>query len=119
MIQKTSLIAPADNCGVLKTNVFHVYKGGKGRLAFVGDFLKISVREISLESSIKKKSKHRSILVRTKFWVNRKDSSYISFENNSLVLLKKRLTPKGKIIKGPISWTIKRKKFVSSFSGAI
>lgn len=115
MIQKSSIIEPADNCGVLKTNVFHVYKGSKGRLAFAGDFLKVSVREITLESEVKKKSKHKSILIRTKFFIKKKDSTIIYFEKNALVLLKKRLTPRGKTLSGPISSIIKRKKFVSSF----
>ena len=116
MIQKNSIIEPADNCGVLKTNVFHVYKGGKGRLGFTGDFLKVSVREIILDSLVKKKSKHKSILIRTNFFTKKKDGSIFYFKNNALILLKKRLTPRGKTLNGPIMSVIKRKKFVSSFS---
>ena len=119
MIQKNSIIKPVDNCGVLKANVFHLYKGSKGRLAFVGDFMKISCRDVVPENPIKKKSKHRSILIRTKFISNRRDGSYISFKRNALVLLKKRLTPRGKAIRGPIVRIIKRKKFISSFSKSI
>ena len=119
MIQKNSLIKPADNCGVLKSKVFHVYKGSKGKLAFTGDFLKTSSKIVKPENPIKKKSKIRAILIRTIFANNRKDGSFISFKKNSLVLLKKRLTPKGKAIRGPIIRTIKRKKFISSFKKSI
>ena len=119
MIQKNSIIRPADNCGVIRANVFHVYKGSKGKLAFVGDFLKTSARIVKPENPIKKKTKLKAILIRTKFFINRKDSSYLSFKKNSLVLLKKRLTPKGKSIRGPIIRIIKRKKFISSFSKSI
>jgi large subunit ribosomal protein L14 len=119
MIQKNTILKPVDSCGVLKVKVFHLYKGSKGRHAFSGDFLKVSVREIKPESVLKKKSKHRSILVRTKYKNIRKDGSNIFFKNNGLVLLKKRLTPRGKTLKGPISRNIRRRKFISSFSRSI
>jgi len=119
LIQKNSILKPVDNCGVLKANVFHLYKGSSGRLAFVGDFLKISCREVVPENQIKKKSKHRSILIRTKFNIYKKDGSFIKFYKNSLILLKKRLTPRGANIRGPISRKINRKKFISSFSRSI
>lgn len=119
MIQKNSIIKPSDNCGVLKSKVFHVYKGSKGKLAYTGDFLKTSSKLVKPENPIKKKTKLKAILIRTKFFVNRLDGSFLSFKNNSIVLLKKRLTPKGKAIRGPIVRLIKRKKFISSFKKSI
>ena len=119
MIQKNSIIKPADNCGVFKSMVFHVYKGSKGKLAFTGDFVKTSCKVVKPENIIKKKSKIKAILIRTKFSVNRFDGSFISFKKNSLVLLKKRLTPRGKAIRGPVVRVIKRKKFIASFKKSI
>ena len=119
MIQKNTIIKPADNCGVIKSKVFHVYKGSKGKLAFVGDFLKTSQKVVKPENPIKKKSKIKAILIRTLFINNRKDGSFVSFSKNSIVLLKKRLTPRGKAIRGPIIRLIKRKKFISSFKKSI
>lgn len=119
MIQKNSIIKPADNCGVIRSKVFHVYRGSKGKLAFVGDFLKTSSKLVKPENPIKKKSKIKSILIRTVFNVNRSDGSYVSFKRNSIVLLKKRLTPRGKAIRGPILRIIRRKKFISSFKKSI
>jgi len=115
MIQKNSKLKPSDNSGVLKANVFHVYKN-LNRIAVTGNFLKISVREIKPESLIKKKSKHISILIKTTFKNSRLDSSFIKFNTNGLVILKKRLTPKGSNLKGPVSRNVRRKKFISSFS---
>lgn len=119
MIQKNSVIKPSDSSGVLKSKVFHVYKGSKGKLAFVGDFLKTSSKLVKPENPIKKKTKIKSILIRSVYWINRADSSYISFKKNSIVLLKKRLTPRGKSIRGPIVRVIRRKKFISSFKKSI
>lgn len=119
MIQKNTFLQPADSCGVLKTRVFHLYKGAQGKFAFSGDFLKVSVREIKPDSVLKKKSKHRSIVIRTSYRNIRKDGSIIFFKFNNIVLLKKRLTPRGKTLKGPISRNIRRRKFLSSFSKSI
>jgi len=119
MIQKSTILRPADSCGVLKVKTFHLYKGSQGKFAFSGDFLKSSTKEIKPDSLIKRKSKHRGIIVRTKYKNTRKDGSNIFFNDNNVVLLKKRLTPKGKTLKGPVSNNIRRKKFLSSFSKII
>jgi len=113
------MLRPADSCGVFKVRVFHVYKGSKGKIATVGDFLKVSVRSVRPENPIKKKSKIVAILIRTKYKNVRKDGSSIRFKRNRLVLLKRRLTTRGKSLKGPISINIRRKKFLSSFSKKI
>ena len=115
MIQKNSLLKPVDNSGILKANVFHIYKN-LNRIAITGNFLKISVRDLKPECIIKKKSKHISILVKTLYKNTKLDSSFIKFSRNGLVILKKRLTPKGSNLKGPVSRNVRRKKFMSSFS---
>lgn len=119
MIQKNSLLKPVDSCGVFQVKVFHIYKGSQGRLAFSGNFVKVSAKIVKPENPIKKKSKHRSILIKTRFKNLRLDGSFVKFKRNSLILLKKRLTPKGKSLKGPISRNIRRRKFISSFSRSI
>ena len=119
MIQKGSVLPTGDNSGVLKTRVFHVYKGAKGRIGFIGDFFKVSAREVLPENPIPKKSKHKSIVIRTKYKNLRKDGSHICYHSNILILLKKRLTPKSTLLRGSISQNIRRKKFLSSFTKVI
>lgn len=119
MIQKGSILVPGDNSGVLKTRVFHIYRGSKSRIGYIGDFFKVSAREVLPENPIFKKSKHKSILVRSVFRNFRKDGSYVYFDENNSILLKRRLTPRATLIKGPISQNIRRKKFLSSFTKII
>ena len=59
MIQKNSLLKPSDSTGVLNVKVFHIYKGSSSKIANVGDFMKVSVKETTPENLIKKKSKHK------------------------------------------------------------
>ena len=119
MIQKGSILIPGDNSGVLKTRVFHIYKGAKGRIGYIGDFFKVSAREVLPENNIVKKSKHKSILIRSVYRNFRKDGSFIYFDENNSILLKRRLTPRSTLLKGPISQNIRRKKFLSSFTKII
>lgn len=119
MIQKNSICIPADKCGVLTVNTFHLYKGFSRKTSAFGDYIKVSVRKIKPENPLSKKAKRKAIIVRTKKELTISDGTYIRFDYNSVVLLKKRLTPEGKEIFGPILRTFKKRKFLSSFSGLI
>lgn len=119
MIIKNSFLTPIDKNGVWLVKVFHLYGGFFKKFAISGSFLKISVRKIKLNSLVLKKSKYKTILILTKKLIKKSDFSYFKFKLNSCVLLKRRLTPIGKEIFGPSISTIKRKKFLYSFSGII
>ncbi len=119
MIQKGTYLIPMDRCGVWWVNTFHIYKGFKKRIGKSGSFVKISVRNTRPDNWIFKKTKLNSIVILTKKEIKFIDSSYIKFKINSSILLKKRLTPKGKEIVGPGIKNIKRKKFLVSFSGIL
>jgi large subunit ribosomal protein L14 len=119
MIQKTSILVPADKCGVLTVNTFHLYKGFSRKVSYFGDYIKVSMRKVKPENVLTKKSKRKAIIIRTSKNTNLTDGSSVRFDYNSAVLLKKRLTPEGKEIFGPILRNFKKKKFLSSFSGII
>lgn len=118
MVQKNTILIPSDKSGALNVNVFHIYNGRK-KNANVGDFLKVSVRKIIPFKRVKKKSKYVSIFIRSKFRYNKYDGSTLFSSQNSCVLLKKRLTPVGKELYGPIYKILNRKKFLSSFPGIL
>ena len=119
MIQKNTILVPADNCGVLTVNTFHLYKGFSRKFSFFGDFIKISIRKTKPENKLTKKTKRKSIIVRTKKITYICDNSTIRYDYNNSVILKKRLTSEGTEIYGPILRCFKKKKFLSSFSGII
>lgn len=119
MIQKSTVFKPADNCGILRARVFHVYKSSKGRVACIGDFVKCSALEVLPDNPLKKKTKTRGILIRSIFRSHRRDGLVVVFKKNACVLLKKRMTPRGSYLRGTIPITIRRKKFLSSFAKKI
>ena len=119
MIQKNSILVPSDKCGVLTVNTFHLYNGFKKKFSKFGEYVKVSIRKTKPDNILSKKSKRKAILVRLKKDLFIVDGSYVRFDYNSAILLKKRLTPEGKEIFGPIVRNFKKKKFLSSFSGLI
>ena len=112
-------MVPADQCGVYWVRVFHLYRGGMRKVSRVGNFEKVSAILTKVDNFLKKKTKLQAVLVRLKKQSLKKDRSWISFKKNSLVLLKKRLTPRGKELLGPADFNVRRKKFTQSFSGSI
>ena len=119
MVQKSTILIPADKCGVLSVNTFHLYKGFSRKFSLFGDYIKVSIRQTKPENVLTKKQKRKALIVRTKKYIGIGDGSYVRFSYNSVVLLKKRLTPEGKEIFGPIARNFKKKKFLSSFPGLI
>lgn len=117
MILKESFLVPADRCGVHFVKVFHLYRGWNRKCSFIGDFLKVSVRKTSPSNWLKKKTKLRAFLLRTKFKTVNNDGSSFFFRENNAVLLKKRLTTKGKEIWGPSIKKLKRRKFLAALPG--
>lgn len=116
MIIKNTYLIPGDKCGVFWVKTFHLYGNWKKRYSIPGDFIKVSVKNVRPESKLKKKMKSVGIIIRTKKESFKNDKSFLQFKLNNVILLKKRLTPRGKEIFGPILWKIKRRKFISSFS---
>ena len=119
MIQKSTILVPADKCGVFTVNTFHLYRGFSRKFSGFGDYIKVSVRKTKPENQLQKKSKRKALVIRTKKNISLNDGSFVRFDYNSVILLKKRLTPEGKEIFGPIVRNFKKKKFLSSFSGLI
>lgn len=119
MIYKNSKLVPADQSGVFWVRVFHLYRGWNRKVSKIGEFVKGSAILVKTDNWIKKKSKLRGVLIRLKKESFKVDGSWIKFKKNNIILLKKRLTPKGKEILGPVDYKVRRRKFMSSFSGII
>jgi large subunit ribosomal protein L14 len=117
VVQKETNLKPIDRCGVWSVRIFHLYGGSFRNCSTISNFVKISVKKTRANNWIPKKSKLKAIVVTVKKEILKMDGSYIKFRSNNAVLLKKRLTPKGKILVGPVSINIRRKRFLSSFCG--
>lgn len=125
MIFKQTWVNVADNTNVKWLQIFHLYKGFHRKVTKVGFFVKGSARIVEpprLEYKgfkfkfNKKGDICRGLLVRTKWKIKKDDGASVYFKNNSIVMLKKKQDLKSKYLYGPVSYKIKRKKFINLFS---
>jgi large subunit ribosomal protein L14 len=103
MIQDGTIVNISDNTGGKVGKVFKVLGASKKRYAGLGEKVVISVKVAEPRKGVKKKDVHQAVVVRTVKAFRRKDGSYISFDDNAVVILEKdKLDPKGGRVFGPI-----------------
>ncbi len=103
MLQDGSNVFITDNGGGKNARIFKVLGGSKRRYAQIGDIVVIAVKTAEPRKMIKKKDVHHAVVVRQQKPFRRKDGSYISFDDNAVVIIEKgKLEPKAGRIFGPI-----------------
>ncbi len=103
MIQDGTNVKITDNGGGTEARVFKVLGGSKRRYAEIGDLVVIAVKKAEPRKAIKKKDVHTAIVVRQRKPFRRKDGSYISFDDNAVVIIDKvKKEPKANRVFGPI-----------------
>ncbi len=113
MIQLTSVLGVADNSGAKR--VFCIRVMG-GEYASLGDEIVVSIREALPNAKVKNGDIAKAVVVRTKRSVRRADGSYISFDENSAVLINKEKEPVGTRIFGPVARELRAMKFMKIIS---
>ncbi|MCG8571490.1 MAG: 50S ribosomal protein L14 [Spirochaetes bacterium] len=116
MIQVESVLKVADNSGAKMVKCIKVLGGSKRRYASVGDIIAVSVKEVIPNGPIKKGTKLRGVIVRTKKELRRKDGSYIKFDDNALVIIDANNNPKGTRVFGPVARELRDKDFMKIVS---
>lgn len=111
MFQKNSFSIPSDSSGILLVKVIQTRKCNSVKHAKIGKFLRVVVRNTKTSLNKIKKKKSRAIVVRTSHQINTKKGKYYHFQDNALVLLKKRMNSRGRELYGPTSKLLKIKKF--------
>ena len=112
MIQlKTKLLA-TDKTAIVNTFCIKILKGGKSKIAILGEVILICVNTINIKKHILLKPRfqkrfkvgsiHRALIVRTNknFW--RIKDLWIKFNENSIVIISKQIVPLSNRVYGPI-----------------
>ncbi len=110
MIQEYTKLKVADNSGARLLRCFRVLGGTRRRYASIGDVIVCSVREAAPDSSIKKGSVVKAVIVRTAKEVGREDGSYIRFDENAAVIIDDKGEPVGSRIFGAVGRELRAKK---------
>jgi large subunit ribosomal protein L14 len=116
MIQMQTILNAADNSGARSLMCIKVLGGSKRRYAYVGDVIKVSIKDAIPRGKVKKGEVYDAVVVRTKFGVRRNDGSLIRFDGNAAVLLTPKLEPIGTRIFGPVTRELRTSQFMKIIS---
>jgi large subunit ribosomal protein L14 len=116
MIQLRSMLEVADNSGAKRVQCVKVLGGSKRKYAGLGDVVVVSVKEALPDSSIKKGSVTKAVVVRTKREARRPDGSYIRFDQNAVVLINPQGEPVGTRIFGPVARELRWREYMKIIS---
>lgn len=114
MILKLTNLVPVDKCGVWLIRIIHTYSKLR-KEALVGMFTKSSVRVTKPNNWFPKKKKSKNLYVIANHTYKTPHGSYYNASGNGCLLLKKRLTPRGSKVLGPIDNRVRRKRARASF----
>lgn len=124
MIFKQTWLNVSDNTNVCWLQAFQLYKGFHRKCTTIGYFVKGSARVVEPPRIEYKGFKFkfnrkgdicRGLLIRARYVVARADGSAMRFANNSIILLKKKQEIKSKYLYGPVSYKMRRKRFLGLF----
>lgn len=107
MLQQESVIKISDNTGAKHALIIRVIGGSKKRYSTIGDLVTVSVKHCTTNSSVKKGSVSRAVIIRTKNKQRRNDGTYISFDDNACVLLNSNNEMRGTRVFGPVARELK------------
>ncbi len=106
MVQLRSVLIPADNSGAKRLMVIGI-STKIGKIATLGDVVLCIVHGADPAGVVADREKVRTLIVRTRKEVRRKDGSYVKFDDNAGVVIDKQGLPRGTRILGPIAREVK------------
>ena len=116
MIQPQTMLAVADNTGARKVMCIRVLGGSNRRYAGIGDIIVGVVKEASPNMTVKKSEVVHGVIVRLKKPMRRPDGSYVSFDDNAVVVVTKEKSPRGTRVFGPVARELRDKDFMKIIS---
>lgn len=112
MIQVGSIVNVSDKTGVVLVQCIKVLGPVKKRIACIGDVIIASVKHINKSKFLKMKyskkkrffvgTLHRCLVIRSKEQYSRDIGIYYKFNENSIVIVNKRIVPVSNRLYGPI-----------------
>jgi large subunit ribosomal protein L14 len=106
----------ADNTGARSVMCIRVLGGSNRRYAGIGDVIVGVVKEAVPNMTVKKSEIVFGVIVRTRKPLHREDGSYVTFDDNALVIITKEKSPRGTRVFGPVARELRDKDFMKIIS---
>ena len=117
VLLKESIVNIINNTNLKKIKLINIYKYSYNKNSKINFFSKAVPKKFKKHKykEYVKKKKILNLIVRTKQWTNRNDGSYRKFNENSVLLLNKKLNSLNNNIYGPTLLELYRKKYFYLF----
>ena len=106
----------ADNSGAKEIMCIRILGGSYVRSANIGDVIVASVKTATPGGTVKKGDVVKAVIVRTHKGIQRKDGTYIKFDDNAAVIIDNQKQPRGSRIFGPIARELRDKDYMKIIS---
>ena len=116
MVQQESRLKVADNTGARELLVIRVLGGSTKKFGNIGDIVVGTVKKAIPNSNLKKGKVVKAVIVRSVQGVQRKDGSFIKFDDNACVIIKEDKSPVGTRVLGPVARELREKDFAKIVS---
>lgn len=117
MIQQETRLKVADNSGAKEILCIRVLGGSGRRYARIGDVIVATVKKALPHGNVKKGSKVKAVIVRTRKELARPDGSRIRFDDNAAVILSlDGKNPIGTRVFGPVGRELRDRRFMKIVS---
>lgn len=114
MVQLGSILKVVDKTGIFTVVCLKVLNYTKKRIANIGDVIIVTVRTIDVKRFLflkarwqkryKRGSIHRALVLRTKVNYCRTNGAFLKFNENSCILITRKIVPVVNKVYGPILW---------------
>ncbi|MDD5593290.1 MAG: 50S ribosomal protein L14 [Candidatus Margulisbacteria bacterium] len=116
MIQNRSMVNVADNSGARTVMVIRVLGGSNRKYAGIGDMVVAVVKEAQPNMTVKDGEVIFGVVVRTRKPLRRPDGSYVTFDDNAVVVITKDKNPRGTRVFGPVARELREKEYMKIIS---
>jgi large subunit ribosomal protein L14 len=111
MVNRGSILTIADNSGARTAKIIGIPGYSHRKTASLGDVVTVSIQRALPIAALKRHDVEKAVIVRVRKEFNRKDGTYVRFDDNAAVIIDKKGAPKGTRIFGPIGREIKERGF--------
>lgn len=116
MIQNRSIVKVADNSGAKTAMCIRCLGGSNRKYAGIGDMIVCVVKEAMPNMVVKDGEVCFGVVVRTRKPLRRNDGSYVTFDDNAVVIVAQDKNPRGTRVFGPVARELRDRDFMKIIS---